>query len=254
MTRENTTEREGRLPGIPPAQVLDVDVLIGRYPDRPGPPGDPASVRAVLDEHGIGGGLVCSLRGALFDVDAGDAETLALGLPGMHAVSTVDLRDGLRAERTLDRLAEHGRRVIRLFCEEQHIEPDFPALWRVARLAAEHDFLVLLGGDVRRMWRPFAGIGACVVFLDTHFYHLGDFLLLARDEPGFHTSTRLLNSPDGLELVAAEVGAERLLLGTRSPLYEPAVPLLRLSASGLDDAQRSLVAGANLRRLLEGRT
>ncbi|GLY70344.1 hypothetical protein [Amycolatopsis taiwanensis] len=254
MTREDTTAAAGCLPDIPPAEVLDVDLLIGRYPDRPGPPGDPDSVRAVLDAHGIGGGLVCSLRGPLFDVDAGNAETRRAALPGFHPVSTVDLRDGLRAVRTLDRLADQGRRIVRLFCDEQHIEPDFPALRQVARRAADQDFLVLVSGDVRRLWRPFAGIGARVIFLDTHFYHLGDFLLLARDEPGFHTSSRLLSSPDGLELVAAEVGAERMLLGTRTPLYEAAVPLLRLAKSGLDGAQRRLVAGANLRRLLEGRT
>jgi len=242
------------LPGIEPSEVCDCDVLLGRYPDRPGPVGDPASVRSLLDRLGIGQALVCSLRGALWDHASGNAETSATSEPGFVAVSTVDFRDPLRAERTLESLAEQGRKVLRLFPEEQHSEPDFPGVRLVARRAAELGFLVLLGGDVRRMWRPFAGLGATVVFLDTHFYHLGDLLALARDEPGFHTSTRLLNSPDALELVCADGHADRLVLGTRSPLCEPAVPLLRLAKSDLDDATRAAIAGGNLRRLLEGRT
>lgn len=238
------------VPGVP-GSPFDVDVLLDRYPDRPGPAGDPESVCALLARHGIGAAAVCSLRGALFDVDAGNAETAAVAerYPQLVPVSTVDLRDGLRAERCIERMAADGVRVLRLFPEEQHADPDFPGFRHVARRAAEHGMVVLTGGDVRRVWRPFAGLGATVVFLDTHFYHLADFVLLARDEPGFHTSTRLLNSVDSLELVAAEVGVERLVLGTRAPLYEPTVPLLRLARSGLSEAERALVAGGTARRL-----
>ncbi|MGV9325219.1 amidohydrolase family protein [Streptosporangium sandarakinum] len=225
--------------------TLDADVLAGAYPDRDTPEPWPD----VLAGHGIRAGAVASLRAALFDVVSGNDETLGLAAPHVP-VGVVDLRDPLRAARELERLAEAGRRAVRLFPDEQGVEAGFPSVRHVARRAAALGLTILTGGDVRRFWRPFAGLGGNVVFLDTHFYHLGDFLVAAADEPGFHTSTRLLNSPDALETVAAELGADRLLFGSRAPYYEPAVPLLRLATGGLKPEEITAVAGENARRLL----
>ncbi|GGP16234.1 amidohydrolase [Nonomuraea glycinis] len=259
--------------------ALDVDVLVGAYPDRDGPPGTPESVADLLAAHRTRTGAVASLRAALFDMRSGNDEVLALADmrsdndevlalagsaeasrrassgrpqagPGWVPVGAVDLRDPIGAGRELDQLAGAGVRAVRLFPDEQGVEAGFPSVRHVARRAAELGLVVLTGGDVRRFWQPFTGLGARVVFLDTHFYHLGDFLVAAAEEPGFHTSTRLLNSPDALETVAAELGAERLLHGSRAPHYEPIVPLLRLATSGLTPDQIAAVAGGNARRLL----
>ncbi|MFC7547697.1 amidohydrolase family protein [Plantactinospora sp. GCM10030261] len=231
-----------------PAITLDVDVLIGRYPDRPGPTGTPGQVAEVLRTNGIGGAAVASLRAALFDVVTGNDEVTGLDSPAVLPVGVVDLRDPLGAEREIVRLTDRGVRAVRLFPDEQGVAADYPAVRHVARRATEAGLVLLAGGDVRQFWRPLAG--ATVVFLDTHFYHLGDFVVAARDEPGFHTSTRLLNSPDAIELVAAELGVNRMLYGSRTPFYEAAVPRLRLARSGLDPAGVTAVAGGNARRIL----
>lgn len=230
--------------------ALDIDVLVGRFPDRPGPEGDATAVMAMLADRGVARAAVASLRAALFDVTAGNADAMAV--PDAVAVGTLDLRDPLGSAEEVERLVAAGVRAVRFFPEEQGVEPDFPAVRHLARLATDAGLVILTGGDVRRFWRPFAGLAARVVFLDTHFYHLGDFLLVAADEAGFHTSTRLLTSPDGLEQVAAHVGAHRLLFGSRAPVYEPYVPLLRLATSSLAAAEKLMVAGGNAQRLLEG--
>ncbi|MFE9656120.1 hypothetical protein [Micromonospora sp. NPDC006431] len=245
-------EREGaRRPfaadDLPPV-TFDVDVLVGRYADRPGPDGDPVQVRAALATNGIAAAAVASLRAALFDVPSGNDEVAALAGPDVLPVGAVDLRDPLGAEREVVRLAERGVRAVRLFPDEQRVEPDFPSVRHVARRATEAGLVLLAGGDVRRFWRPLRG--TTVVFLDTHFYYLGDFVVVARDEPGFHTSTRLLNSPDALETVAAQVGVERLLYGSRTPFHEAVVPRLRLRHADLDPLAVAAVAGGNARRIL----
>jgi predicted TIM-barrel fold metal-dependent hydrolase len=231
-----------------PAVTLDIDVLVGRYPDRPDPAGEPAEVRQALRANGVATAALASLRAALFDAPSGNADVTALAGPDVVPVGGLDLRDPLGAEREIERLAEHGFPAVRLFPEEQRVEADFPSVRHIARRAAEAGLIVLAGGDVRRFWKPLRG--TTVVFLDTHFYHLGDFVLAARDEPGFHTSTRLLNSPDALETVAGQLGPERLLYGSRTPFYEAAVPRLRLARGGLDAAAVAAVAGGNARRLL----
>jgi predicted TIM-barrel fold metal-dependent hydrolase len=225
---------------------LDVDVLVGAYPDREGPSGTPAAVRGVLGGHVIAAGAVASLRAALFDMASGNDEVLALPRPPFLPVGTVDLRDPIGAARELDRLAGAEVRAVRLFPDEQGVEAGFPSVRHVARRATELGMTILSGGDVRRFWRPFSGLGATVIFLDTHFYHLGDFLVAAADEPGFHSSTRLLNSPDALETA----GPDRLVFGSRAPYGEPLVPLLRLATSGLRPEEVAAVAGGTAARLL----
>jgi len=223
---------------------LDVDVLIGRNPAREDPYLD-------ADAPGLGHAAVASLRAALFDLASGNDEVLSMK-DGI-AVGALDLRDPVGSLDELARLAAAGVQAVRFFPDEQGIEPDFPAVRALAREAASLGMTLLTGGDVRRFWRPFTGLEADVVFLDTHFYHLGDFLLAAADEPGFHTSTRLLTSPDGLETVAERVGAQRLLFGSRKPVYEPLVPMLRLATSELSPEDKALVAGGNAQRLLGSR-
>ncbi|GAA2265520.1 amidohydrolase family protein [Actinomadura sp. NPDC048955] len=232
--------------------TLDLDVLIGARPDRDGPSGTPEAVLGVLAAHRVAGAAVASLRAALFDMASGNDEVLALAAerPEVVPVGTVDLRDPIGAAAEVDRLAAASVRAVRLFPDEQNVEAGFPSVRHVAKRAAGHGLVVLTGGDVRRFWRPFGGLGATVVFLDTHFYHLGDFLVAAADEPGFHTSTRLLNSPDALETVAARLGADRLVFGSRTPHAETTVPLLRLATSGLAPADVAAVAGGTARRLL----
>lgn len=218
---------------------VDVDVLFGRIPSRHDVDASLPAVVSLLDAHGIDRALLGSLRGGLFDARSGNDEVLAAAAdhPRLVPAGTVDLRDGLAAERELPRLAAAGVRVLRLFCAEQGAEPDFPGLRHVAALAAAHRLTVLTSGDVRRFWRPFAGRGAVVCFLDVHAYHVADFVLLARDEPGFVASTRLLNAPDSIERVAAEVGAGHLAYGSGLPRSEVTPSALRFRLSGLEQAQ-----------------
>ena len=225
---------------------VDIDVLIGRHPGSDGPGGDAALV--TLAERGIRRAVTASLRAALFDMATGNDEVL--GRSDLLPVGALDLRDPIGARAELDRLTALGVVAVRLFPDEQGIEAGFPAVRHLARAATDLGLVILTGGDVRRFWQPLSGLDARVVFLDMHFYHLGDFLLIAADEPGFHTSTRLLTSPDALETVAAEVGAQRLLFGSRSPMYEPLVPMLRLATSDLTTVDKELVAGGNAYRLL----
>lgn len=231
--------------------TLDCDVLVGAWPARADLDLCPATVAARLDRAGIAGALVCSGRGAWFDDVAGNTETMAVANGALEPVGTVNLRNALRAEAELDRLAEAGVRAVRLFGPLQGCEPDFPGYRHVVEQALLRGLVLLVEGDVRRVWPAFAGRGARVVFLDVHAYHVADFVLIARTEPGFVASTRLLNAPDSIERVAGEVGAAHLAFGSRTPLHDTSPAALRLRHARVSDAEWTAVAGATLRSALE---
>ncbi|WP_405059699.1 hypothetical protein OG474_44195 [Kribbella sp. NBC_01505] len=236
-----------------PPLLLDCDILVG-HDVTTGRWSRPERVREVFAGTGISGGVVASLRAVHFDVPSGndEAREVAEG-NGWTSCPVLDLRDPLGAERELDRLLGSSQRPagIRLAPAAQAVEPSYPSFGHVARLVVEAGLPLFVEGDVRVVGPALRGLGARVVFLDTHFYYLGDFVLLARAEPGFHTSTRMLTGPDSLEIIAAEVGAERLVFGTRTPFHETYSVLGRLLSSKLTAAEIAQAGSQSLTKLLE---
>jgi hypothetical protein len=222
---------------------IDVDVLSGVVPNRR-IDASPDAVARQQEGHGIRRGLMCSLRGALFDVRSGNDETLKIAehQPRFVPVGTVDVRDALGAEDEIARLDEAGTRILRLFPPEQWAEPVSPGLAHIVDTAVAHGLVLLTSGDVSQFWRPFAGKGATVCFLDVHAYRVSDFVVMARREPGFVASTRMLVGPDSIERIAGEVGAHHLAYGSRTPLHDVMPSALRLRTASLNRQEWQQVA------------
>jgi len=234
------------LPPVPVARQeigVDVDVLFGAVPSRR----LDASLDAAAEQHArqrIRRGLLCSLRGGLFDAGTGNDEMRkASERTGFVPVGAVDIRDALTAESEIERLTAAGVRLLRLFPAEQWIEPDSAGLAHIVDVAVAHGMVLLTSGDLSRYWPPFAGQGARVCFLDVHAYRVADFVVLARREPGFVASTRMLCGPDSIERIAGEVGAHHLAYGSRAPLHDVMPSALRLRTAALDDLEWQQVAG-----------
>ncbi|CAG7617280.1 hypothetical protein [Actinacidiphila bryophytorum] len=229
----------------------DVDVLYGPWPSRHADVGL-AAVRERLHGSPVQRGLALSSRGALFDAAAGNAQTVEdlAGCPELLPVGTVDLRDALAAEPQLDALTAAGVRFLRLFTVEQGAEPGFPGYRHVVDLALARGLVLLHDGDVRRFGPALAGRGAQVVFLDLHAYFLADFLLLARAEPGFRATTRMLSAPDSVERVVESVGARHLVFGSRTPFMDISPQTLRLRYARISAQDRAAVAGGNVEELV----
>jgi hypothetical protein len=233
--------------------LLDCDVLVG-HDVTTGRWSRAETVRDVMKATGISGGVVSSLRATYFDVPSGNDEAAQVARGnGWTVCPVLDLRDPLGAERELERLlpGPERPRAIRLAPTSQGVEPSFPAFGHVVRLLVDAGVTIFTEGDVRKVGPALRGLGARVVFLDTHFYYLGDFVVMARGEEGFHTSTRMLTGPDSLEIVAAEVGAERLVLGCRTPFHESQAVVRRLLTSKLTPEEIARTGSHNLTRLLE---
>ncbi|MGA4508257.1 hypothetical protein ACQB6R_04405 [Propionibacteriaceae bacterium G1746] len=229
-------------------ELWDADLLLGRDPRTTNRVTTDDLVRWQQDQH-ITGGVLASLRAIHFDAASGNAEvaTAATSL-GLRPAITLETRDWLTARRLLDEAPDAS--LVRLAPQRQDCAPTHPGFRAMVNAALARGFTIFCEGDVRTWGPAFEGRGATVVFLDLSFYHLGDFLALAADEPGFHASTRLLNGPDSLEIVRDELGMSRLVFGSRQGFHEGLAAIQRLRTSRLSDDDRAAVAQHNLRRLL----
>lgn len=234
--------------------LYDVDVLFGPWPSHP-TDSDLATVKAHLTRSHIQNALIISTQGALFSDQAGNTETLTStdGQPevGLVPVGTVDLRDAVKAAEQVDWLVGNGVRCLRLFTGMQGVLGETPAYKHVVGEAIRRGMVILQDGDPRRFGEVLAGRGAEVVFLDLHVYLLGDFLLMAKSEPGFRATTRMLSSPDGIERVVETVGARHLVFGSRTPFMDISPQTLRLRYARIGPEDRALIAGGNMKALLE---
>lgn len=140
---------------------------------------------------------------------------------------------------------------MRLFTGMQGVLGETPAYKYVVGEAIERGMVLLQDGDPRRFGEVLSGRGAEVIFLDLHVYLLADFLLMARNEPGFRTTTRMLSSPDGIERVVDTLGARHLVFGSRTPFMDISPQTLRLRYARISPEDRALIAGGNMKVLLE---
>lgn len=227
---------------------LDVDLLVGR---------DTLLDITVSPEQLAGwvgpqveGGVLGSLRALQFDVPSGNAEAArAASRLGLVPALSLDTRDWLGARKALDQAPDDT--VVRLAPQRQDGQPSHPGFGAMVALCAERGFTILTEGDLRTWGPAYRGLGLDVVFLDAHFYHLGDLVALFGDEPGFHASTRLLNGPDSLSIVRDEVGLDRLVFGSRTGLHEGLSARERLRNAPLTPVELAAIAGGNLAGLLD---
>lgn len=198
----------------------------------------------------MSGGAVTSLRAIAHDPESGNREAdEAAREHGWTAVCGLDLRNPVDAEQRMEQAAAQGTRMVRFAAARQGVPGTAPRMRLLTRRAAGLGLTILVDGSTRSVGLAMMGLGATVIFLDQHFYDAGEFILAAREEPGFHASTRLLGNPEAWEDIAEHVGPERLVLGARTGWTEERSVLERLRSSGLDNTQRDLVTFGNLQRL-----
>lgn len=81
---------------------------------------------------------------------------------------------------------------------------------------------------------------------------LRNLLPLMRRYESLYVDTSYLGDNEALEVIVGQVGAGRVLFGTGTPRTDGGGALARLTYSALGDADKELVAGGNLDRLIAG--
>jgi len=92
--------------------------------------------------------------------------------------------------------------------------------------------------------------GTPIVMLSTGYRHLRVTLKLMEKRPNLHLDTSTFLSFRGIEEIVSQVGADRVLFGTRLPYLEGGVSVGRVLYADLSDADKRMIALGNAERLL----
>ncbi|UCH35251.1 MAG: amidohydrolase family protein [Armatimonadota bacterium] len=238
----------------------DCNCMVGRFGQPlPGQFHSADDLEAELERCGIARALVFHALGKELDPATG------------NAALADDLADGKRfvpcwvvmphhtdemppAEELCERMAEQGVRAARVFPQAHGYSL---AEWCSGELltALERRRIPVFVDHDETNWDAVNSVCAAhpdlpfVLLRPNYRVHRSLYPLLER-HPNLHIEIGIFVAHDALADCARRYGAERMLFGSALPHYTPGGPIANIMYSELSDADKALVAGGNLRRLL----
>ena len=108
-------------------------------------------------------------------------------------------------------------------------------------------------GELTEYIHALGDLDLTIVFANVTYATLGEALTVMRSDPRVHLESHRLCRPDTLELIASEVGADRVLFGTSGPPFNALAALNLVLHANLPEPDRRLMLAGNALRLIEGR-
>jgi predicted TIM-barrel fold metal-dependent hydrolase len=236
--------------------ILDAHTVFGSVPYQSADL-SLATLVALMRKHSIGRALSLSLKGVHYDFALGNDETrqAAREHPEIIPVATVDPRRHLGCAEELGLRARQGFRAFRVFPEQQGWPLDFlPFLQLLPELeAAGLPLLINCSaiGTATKVVRALDGFKLNVILLGISYDTLAEAIAAAKVSSHIYIETHRLAAPDAFRLLASEAGIERMVFGSCAPVCYPGSALMAVEKAGLTAAEKEMVLGKNLARLLD---
>lgn len=238
-----------------PATIMDVDQLLSE-----------------MEYFNIKEALVCHNQSIERAIDTGNRKILNMikDYPQLHPVWVFPMHtvvDYPNPEKTVSEMLDLGVRAVRVepspyngyLVEEWALGP----LWK--ELQHHRIPVFIAGGDLSRYPdQPARGFSAQNVYdickryptlpitlLRINFSATRVILPLLKECPNLHVELSYFTAHRGVEFLTQQVGAERILFGSGMPWGPPGPGKVSINYADISDEERKLIAGDNLRRLLD---
>jgi len=233
----------------PAGGFVDVFSIVGPAVGR----ASGASIEALLEErrtHGVATSLVHSRPALLGDARSGNRALLdrIAGEPGLLPLAVLAPERSGTAD--IDAIAAH---IAGWWLAPQFPVGDSVAMDDVLAAAARHGKPIFAAvarfGDASRIARATAGLGVPVVLVGTHYGNAVDVLAAARRFGHVVIETSSMAHYGAIATAVALIGAERILLGTGSPMRAAQSSLNAIAVAQIPDDAKRAIAGGNAARL-----
>jgi hypothetical protein len=250
--------------------IFDANAFIGKWPYWPIAATTGAEVSALLTEWGIAQAAVCSTRSLFVNWEDGNVETereaAASGgaLVPMACLGPLELSHKLPGKTyDFDAYAGRGFRGVRLYPQHHSYHPLYEAsIEPILEDAARRGWPVMLPLRVIMNWGvPMLDIGVMAALITHHrqvtwilaginyLFELQMAISMMRRFERVHLETSCIMGFEAIAKTVQQVGAERLLFGSGSPLQNGAAGVAKIAHASISDAAREAIFHANARRL-----
>ena len=215
------------------------------------------ALEEMLKSNGVGRAISCSLRGVLYDSQAGNDETLAAAQerPWLIPAATIDPRRHLGCLEEVQRMRSAGVKAFRFFPDLQNWPVDFLPMRNLLEGIDRLGGIVFIpageNGVATRILRLLDGLSVPTVLVGANYASLGEAIACVRSSPHLYLDTQQLVVPMVLETLAQEVGVERVIFGSKAPERSLRAIINMVGNSTLRESDKEKIFSANLLHLLE---
>ncbi len=240
--------------GLP---IVDCNTWVGFYP-RQAIDLSPQALVALMRRYGVARALFVHTTAVFYDARMGNDlavhvahESGGLLLP----VATLNPLHYRGMTEEVERRLQQGFRLFRFFPHWQNWQPTIAPFRELVRFLNERGVPFLIDcsqvGWATAIAEMSRETSVPIILTEVTEHNLSEVLCAIKSVPNLHLETSCLTQPEGYELVAAEVGVERLVFGSGAPLHYFASALFPLLHSGLSDEDKRKILVDNLRRILQ---
>jgi hypothetical protein len=235
-------------------EIIDVNTIFGFWPKRKADI-TLATLLRMMEEKGISRACTLSARGVFYDFLEGNRETLdaAQAHPQLIAVGTVNPCRWLGCMDETRWLIDQGVRLFRFFPQYQEWTiGQAPFRKLLHEVLAPANVALMIPGEMgfTTIGEMAAGIDNPIIVESFRYASLAEALVVMQEVPNVFVETHLINSPNWVELLKAEVGSERIVYGSNAPISYVSAATAQIEYAQVSDADKSLMFGGNLSRML----
>lgn len=238
-------------------EIIDANTIFGVWPKRK----LDISIKQLLKimkENNVTKSLSVSMKGILYDYQEGNAETLNISkkYPQIIPVATVDLRKYYGGKNFVKTIVEDGFPAIRIFPDFQgwpiDYEP-FYSLWDELQSFPSIPLIITAKepGFITALSKLSKNKKVAIIITSVTYPLFAEALAIMKKKGNFYLDTAFIDTSDGLEIFAREIGAEKLLLGSYSPVNYFRPSFACLEKARLKDDEKLLIASGNIKRILK---
>jgi predicted TIM-barrel fold metal-dependent hydrolase len=235
-------------------EITDVSTIFGFWPKRKA---DIAldTLLSVMKEHDIARACTLSAEGVFYDFVQGNDDTLAAAAahPELIPVGTVNLCRWLGCMDEARRLVARGIKLFRFFPQYQEWtigQAPFRKLLREVLAPAGVALMIPSEMGFTAIGDMAAQIANPVIVESFRYASLAEALVVMQEVPNLYIETHLINSPNWVELLKAEVGVERIIYGSNAPLSYIKAATAQIEFAQVSAEDKALMFSGNLRRIL----
>jgi hypothetical protein len=237
------------------ATSIDVNTLFGFWPKRKADISLDTLLR-LLEKKGISKAFTLSSRGIFYDFIKGNQETLTAceEHSQLIPVGTVNPNRWIGCLDEAQQLIDQGIKLFRFFPQFQEwnigqapfrkLLDDVLAPAGVGLMMPAEMGITAIGDLARKVDNP-------IVIEAFRYDKLAEAIVVMGEVPNIYVETHLINSPNFVELLKSEVGAERMVYGSYAPLAYISAATAPIEHARISEKEKALILGGNIRRILE---
>ncbi|MCL6518240.1 MAG: amidohydrolase family protein [Armatimonadetes bacterium] len=237
-------------------QIIDANTLFGFHPIHKL---DMSIERLMRDmeRYKIGASITLSTIGLFCDYVEGNKITKGAATANSRLIpaGTVNPQGYFGTDEDMRAIVSQGFRIFRFFPAEQGWPIDSAAFKLVLKQLASFKVAVMVDagkpGEPTALAHVVADYPGAVIMCSISAESIAEALAVMLEMPNVMVETHELHVPGALKVVAERVGANRVIFGSGAPRRSTASSLNSVLNSELSDAEKQLVLGGNIKRILE---